>query len=304
MIRMASGNKWWLNRGRRSSLGQGSFFKKGVLKRASLVAQRVKCLPAMQETWVRSLGQEDPLEKEMASHSSLLGWRIPWTEEPGGLQSMGSQRVRHDWATELNWTCHPYLESVDPTPRDEVTHFITKEGLDPLSIISSALLLILCSNRTAIILFSKWRMPGTRTSNNLPMLNSLDSKPKIGFKTQMSWLQILHTTLSSSTTTQHSNVKSNPLKSESPLKSNTIPEESMQEVQFGKWNQSVWIEVYFSLYSQNLFDNFNCMLIHKMIRKWAGSWFFNSNFSDKIVWSNEMKSFTLHLTFISWLGGR
>ena len=201
------------------------------------------------------------------------------------------------------FTCHPYLESVDPTPRDEVTHFITKEGLDPLSI-SSALLLILCSNRTAIILFSKWRMPGTRTSNNLPMLNSLDSKPKIGFKTQMSWLQILHTTLSYSTTTQHSNVKSNPLKSESPLKSNTIPEESMQEVQFGKWNQSVWIEVYFSLYSQNLFDNFNCMLIHKMIRKWARSWFFNSNFSDKIVWSNEMKSFTLHLTFISWLGGR
>jgi len=64
------------------------------------------------------------------------------------------------------------------------------------------------------------------------MLNSLDSKPKIGFKTQMSWLQILHTTLSTSTTTQRSNVKSNPLKSESPLKSNTIPEESMQKVQF------------------------------------------------------------------------
>ena len=63
---------------------------------ASLVAQRLKHLPAMQETWVRSLGQENPLEKEMATHSSTLAWRIPWTEEPGGLQSTGSQRVRHD----------------------------------------------------------------------------------------------------------------------------------------------------------------------------------------------------------------
>ena len=63
--------------------------------RASLVAQRLKCLPTMQETWVRSLGWEDPLEKEMAIHSSILAWRIPWTEEPGGLQSTGSQRVGH-----------------------------------------------------------------------------------------------------------------------------------------------------------------------------------------------------------------
>ena len=56
----------------------------------------VKNLPAMQKTWVQSLDQEDPLEKETAIHSSVLAWRIPWTEEPGGLQSMGSQRVRHD----------------------------------------------------------------------------------------------------------------------------------------------------------------------------------------------------------------
>ena len=56
-------------------------------------------LPAMQETWVWSLGWEDPLEKETASHPSILAWRIPWTKEPGGLQSMGSQRVGHDWAT-------------------------------------------------------------------------------------------------------------------------------------------------------------------------------------------------------------
>ena len=64
--------------------------------RASLVAQLVKNLPAVQETWVRSLVQEDPLEKEMATHSSILPWKISWTEEPGGLQSMGSQRVRHN----------------------------------------------------------------------------------------------------------------------------------------------------------------------------------------------------------------
>ena len=57
------------------------------------MAQRLKRLPAMRETWVRSLGQEDPLEKEMATHSSILAWRIPWAEEPGGLQSMGLQRV-------------------------------------------------------------------------------------------------------------------------------------------------------------------------------------------------------------------
>ena len=62
----------------------------------TLVAQRLKHLPEMRETWVRSLGWEDPLEKEMATHSSILAWRIPWMGEPGGLQSTGSQRVRHD----------------------------------------------------------------------------------------------------------------------------------------------------------------------------------------------------------------
>ena len=60
----------------------------------------VKNLSATQEMWVQSLGGEDPLEKEMATHSSILAWKIPWTEEPGGLQSMGSQRVGHDRATE------------------------------------------------------------------------------------------------------------------------------------------------------------------------------------------------------------
>ena len=63
---------------------------------ASLVAQRVKRLPAVQETWVRSLGQGDPLEEGMATHSSTLAWKAPWTEKPGRLQSMGLQGVRHD----------------------------------------------------------------------------------------------------------------------------------------------------------------------------------------------------------------
>ena len=63
------------------------------------MAQLIKNLPTMQETRVRSLGQENALEKEMAAHSSILPWRIPWTEEPGGLQSMGSQRVAHGLAT-------------------------------------------------------------------------------------------------------------------------------------------------------------------------------------------------------------
>ena len=60
------------------------------------MAQTVNNPPAMQEAWVQSLGGEDPLEEDMAAHSRVLAWRIPWTEEPGGLQSMGSQRVGHD----------------------------------------------------------------------------------------------------------------------------------------------------------------------------------------------------------------
>ena len=71
---------------------------------ASLVAQMLKHLPAMWETQVWSLGQEDPLEKEMATHFSTLAWKLPWTEELGMLQSMESQRVGHDWATSLSFT--------------------------------------------------------------------------------------------------------------------------------------------------------------------------------------------------------
>ena len=74
-----------------AGLGQGL-----GIELASLVAQMVKTLPAMPDSWVPSLGREDPLEEEMATHSSIFAWRIPWTQEPGGLQSMGSQRVGQD----------------------------------------------------------------------------------------------------------------------------------------------------------------------------------------------------------------
>ena len=78
---------------------------------ASLVAQTVKNPLAMQETQVWSLGQEDPLKKGMATHPSILAWRIPWTEEPGGLQSVGVQRVRHNWATNT-FIFHWYTSSL------------------------------------------------------------------------------------------------------------------------------------------------------------------------------------------------
>ena len=78
-------------------------FGSHLLLLASLVVQRLKRLPGMWETWVRSLGQEDPLEKEKATHSSILAWKIPWREEPGRLQSMGSQRVGHNWALSLSF---------------------------------------------------------------------------------------------------------------------------------------------------------------------------------------------------------
>ena len=92
--------------GRVLVLPQGiSFSSESVCTITFLVAQTVKHLPTMQETRVQSLGQEDPLEKEMATYSSILPWKIPWTEKPGRLQSMGSQRVGHDWTTSLSLFC-------------------------------------------------------------------------------------------------------------------------------------------------------------------------------------------------------
>ena len=84
----------------------------------SLIVQPVKNMPLMQKTWVQFLGQEDPLEEEMATHSSILAWRNPWTEESGGLQSIASQRIRHDLATEHAHTQHAYMK----IPPSEVSH--------------------------------------------------------------------------------------------------------------------------------------------------------------------------------------
>ena len=86
-----------------------------LLSRSSLVAQLIKNLTAMRETWVQSHGFEDPPEKGKATYSSILGWRIPWTEEPGALQSVGSQRVGHEWATTtniMNISCYSFCSSM------------------------------------------------------------------------------------------------------------------------------------------------------------------------------------------------
>ena len=97
---------------------------------ASLVAQRLKRLPTMLETWVQSLGRKEPLEKEMATHSSIRVWRIPWTEEPDGLQSTGSQRVGHDWATSLHTSVQ--LRPYQPHP----THsFLVPRTYSPVDIL-------------------------------------------------------------------------------------------------------------------------------------------------------------------------
>ena len=89
-----------LSRGAQSD-HRGPYKSEAAGSDASLVAHRVKHLPATRETQAWSLGWEDPLEKKMATHSSILAWRTPWTEEPGGLESMGSQRVGQDWATNI-----------------------------------------------------------------------------------------------------------------------------------------------------------------------------------------------------------
>ena len=109
----------WGNRGK-DEKGQKKNKAPFVLGWASLVAQIVKNLPAMQETHIQCLAREDPLEKKMATKSSILTWKIPWTEETGGLKSMGSQRVGHDWVTSsflLGWLTplfpHPTAASLN-----------------------------------------------------------------------------------------------------------------------------------------------------------------------------------------------
>ena len=118
----------------RHLLIQICFYTKKVCVTTSLVPQMVKRLPTMRETWVQSLGWEDLLEKEMATHSSSLAWKIPWMEEPGGLQSKESQRVGHDWTTSLSFFNQIYVKfdcgqnNLLIAPNSYV--FITAENLD------------------------------------------------------------------------------------------------------------------------------------------------------------------------------
>ena len=103
----------------------------------------VKNLPIMWETWVQSLGQEDPLEEGMATYSSILAWRIPWTEEPGRLQTMGLQRVRHDRVTQHTARFgHPRVSPVHPG--------------SPGRLFSSGLLCLLCSVRNVLKFILKY----------------------------------------------------------------------------------------------------------------------------------------------------
>ena len=96
--------------------------------RASLVAWTVKCLPTMQETWVQSLGWEDPLEKEVATHYSIQAWKIPRTKEPGGLQSMGSQRVGRNWATSLRFTSSYWYRENLKTLLKDIREWLNNRG--------------------------------------------------------------------------------------------------------------------------------------------------------------------------------
>ena len=107
-----------------------------TLNRASLVAQRLKRLPLMRETWVRSLGQEDPLEKEMATHSSTLAWRIPWTEEPGGLQSTGTQKSRTRLSNLTNLT---FLRRIT-----KYGHFCHDADTHPSSHVNTSVFRLIC----------------------------------------------------------------------------------------------------------------------------------------------------------------
>ena len=109
-----------LNSGPRKGLQQSNLER----VRYSLVTQTVKNLPAVQETQVWSLGREDPLEKEMATHSSILAWRSPWTEESGWLQSMGSQRARHDWVTNTFF----HFQGIYPTVWEKTAWYPTSPG--------------------------------------------------------------------------------------------------------------------------------------------------------------------------------
>ena len=127
---------------------------------ASLGAQLYRIRLPMQETWVQSLGQEDPLEKEMATHSSILAWRIPWTEEPCGLQPTRSQRVWHNWATNtftysahLPSSCWPKTKKHSLKAEDYALFGALAEDLRPKSSLSDSLEALLQRGRGGVRIY-------------------------------------------------------------------------------------------------------------------------------------------------------
>ena len=128
------------------------------------MAQRVKCLRAMQETWVRSLLREDPLQKEIATHSSTLAWRIPWTEEPGRLQSMGSQRVLNDWATLLSLR----TKSLPYVCCDTIYCFLEYKNINYVDLV-----FLVKDKHERIACTGKYRMKENKVCSNCPRVSAI-----------------------------------------------------------------------------------------------------------------------------------
>ena len=142
----------------------------------------------MRETWVRSLGWKDPLEKEMATHSSILAWRIPWMEKPGGLQSTGSQRVRHDWATSLSQSYNHVSVSHSVVPNSLWPHGLQPSVHEIFQVIILEWVTISFSNAW------KWKVKVKSLSRVqlfvTPWTAAPQAPPSMGFSRQEYWRRV------------------------------------------------------------------------------------------------------------------
>ena len=143
----------------------------------SLVAQTVKHLPTMQETRVQSLGQKDLLEKEMATHSKILAWKIPWMEDPGRLQSMGSQRVGHNWVTSLSNLTIGWIQGYRIGNSERLLWRFEHTGTNPLQMPKDNFIwLFYCLVEKAMAPHSRtlaWKIPWTEEPGRLQSMGSL-----------------------------------------------------------------------------------------------------------------------------------
>ena len=161
----------------------------------SLVAQTVKHLPTMQETWVQSLGQKDLLEKEMATHSKILAWKIPWMEDPGRLQSMGSQRVGHNWATSLSNLTIGWIQGYRIGNTERLLWRFEHTGTNPLQMLRDNFIrLFYCLVEKAMAPHSStlvWKIPRTEEPGRLQSMGSLrvrhDWTTSLSLFTSMHW---------------------------------------------------------------------------------------------------------------------